>query len=212
MGGYPRTSGRFRHQCREKEFHLLLDLEGYADYLFPTPMPKPPGSPSPPPPSALNCWLWIVVSDESIHFFGVLRGFLPHNLSVEFESAFFEQGFNRPARTATVGLISNHSRNAERNLVVRLQLLLFTSLSAPEECPKDDHQLVLYPPRTNRRRAVRRNVNEPNGHLQNQARNFHTHSQVIQVAGREVKGIRTKGSMATLPKQSRTIIKCQVCG
>ena len=53
-------------------------------------------SSAPAPPSALNCWLWIVVSAELIHFFGVLRGFLPHNLSVLFESAFFEQGFNRP--------------------------------------------------------------------------------------------------------------------
>jgi len=35
-----------------------------------TPHPPPP----PPPPPALNCWLWGVVSAESIRFFGVLQG------------------------------------------------------------------------------------------------------------------------------------------
>jgi len=148
---------------------------GLCGLSVPDTEPKPP-VPSPPPPSALNCWLWIVVSDESIHFFGVLRGFLPHNLSVEFESAFFEQGFNRPScQTATVGLVCYHSRNAERRLVVRPRLLLFISLSAPEACLKDDHQLVLHLPRIKWRRAVRRNANDRNGHLPKQKRNVHTH-------------------------------------
>jgi len=60
---------------------------------------------------------------------------------------FFEQGFNCPAPIATVGLVCNYSRKAERHLVERPRLLLFIPLSAPEACPKDDHQLVLYQPR-----------------------------------------------------------------
>ena len=80
--------------------------EGYAEYFSPKPMPKPPGGPQtppPPPPPVLNCWLWSVVSAESICFFGVLQGLnyvLPPTRfkplwAVRFVTKFTSKTFNR---------------------------------------------------------------------------------------------------------------------
>ena len=72
-------------------------VEGYAEYFFQTPMPKPPGgpqTPTHPPPSALNCWLWSVVSAESICFFGVLQG-LKYVLPALNSNRLWEYGLSR---------------------------------------------------------------------------------------------------------------------
>jgi len=69
-------------------------------------MPKPPGgpqTPTHPPPSALNCWLWSVVTVESICFFGVLQDLnyvLPPTRfkplwAVRFVTKFTSETFNR---------------------------------------------------------------------------------------------------------------------
>ena len=132
-------------------------------------MPKPPGSPQPPPPLLPLSTKLLVVNRCFSRIDPLLRpsSKLPRNLSVEFESAFVEQGFNRPAqprRLVSFVIIRSRNARAERRLIVRPRLLLFIPLSAPKVCPKDDHQLVLYLPRINRRRAARRNANEPRGH------------------------------------------------
>jgi len=71
--GIPRNRTNRKHQ----QLLCVLDSRGIRN-IFSwhrcLNLPEVPRHPPTPPPSALNCWLWSVVSAESIRFFGVLQG------------------------------------------------------------------------------------------------------------------------------------------
>jgi len=84
-----RGSGVDSRGQKKKKGSEGRELQGVGGIFFPDTDAKTSrrfSNTHPPPPSALNCWLWSVVSAESIRFFGVLQGLTTCFLPLAFQS------------------------------------------------------------------------------------------------------------------------------